>query len=157
MTKPIPEGHRAVTPYLIVKGAAQAIAFYKNAFGATEEMTPLIQPDGRIGHAELTIGDSKIMLADEFPERDIRGPQSPGASPVSLHLYVEAVDAVVERAVIAGAIIKRPVQDQFYGDRSGSIVDPFGHVWHVATHIEDLEPEELRRRAELAAKQKESD
>ena len=144
--KPIPEGHHAVTPYLSVKGAASAIDFYKKAFGATEVMR-MPQPDGRIGHAELTIGDSRVMLADEFPDMNFRGPHSIGGTPVHLHLYVNDVDAVVAQAVAAGAKVLRPVQDQFYGDRTGSLSDPYGHVWHVATHKEDLTPEELRRRA----------
>jgi PhnB protein len=144
--KPIPDGYHVVTPYLSIKGAAAAIDFYKRAFGATEVMR-MAQPDGRVGHAELMIGDSKIVLADEFPELDFRSPLSFGGSPVHLHLYVEDSDAVVKQAVAAGARVLRAVQDQFYGDRSGSIADPHGHVWHVATHKEDLTPEEIRRRA----------
>jgi PhnB protein len=144
--KPIPEGYHAVIPYLAIKGAADAIEFYKKAFGATELMR-LAQPDGRIGHAELAIGDSRVMLADEHPEMDFRSPRSIGGSPVMLHLYVEDVDTVVGRAVAAGAKVLRPVQDQFYGDRSGTIADPYGHVWHVATHKEDLSQEEIGRRA----------
>jgi PhnB protein len=120
--------------------------FYRKAFGATEVMR-MAQPDGRVGHAELKIGDSKFMLADEFPDMDFRGPHSLGGTPVHLHMYVEDVDAVVDRALAAGAKLARPVQDQFYGDRSGSVTDPYGHVWHVATHKEDLSMEELRRRA----------
>jgi PhnB protein len=107
----------------------------------------MAQPDGRVGHAELKIGDSKFMLADEFPDMDLRGPHSLGGTPVHLHMYVEDVDAVVDRALAAGAKLARPVQDQFYGDRSGSVTDPYGHVWHVATHKEDLSMEEMRRRA----------
>ncbi|HEV8471575.1 MAG TPA: VOC family protein [Methylomirabilota bacterium] len=144
--KPIPEGHHVVTPYLCIKGAADAIEFYKKAFGATEVMR-LAQPDGRIGHAELQLGDSRVMLADEFPDMNFRGPHSIGGTAVHLHLYVEDVDAVVGRAVGVGAKVLRPVQDQFYGDRSGSVADPYGHVWHVATHKEDLSMEEIRRRA----------
>jgi PhnB protein len=144
--KPIPEGHHVVTPYLCIKGAADAIEFYKKAFGATEVMR-LAQPDGRIGHAELQLGDSRIMLADEFPDMNFRGPHSIGGTAVHLHLYVEDVDAVVGRAVGVGGKVLRPVQDQFYGDRSGSVADPYGHVWHVATHKEDLSMEEIRRRA----------
>jgi len=144
--KAIPEGHHAITPYLSIKGASDAIEFYKKAFGATEAMR-LAQPDGRIGHAELQIGDSRIMLADEFPEMDFRSPRAIGGTPVHLPLYVEAVDTVVGRAVAAGAKVLRPVQDQFYGDRSGSVADPYGHVWHVATHKEDLSPDEIRKRA----------
>jgi PhnB protein len=144
--KPIPEGHHAVTPYLSIKGAANAIEFYKKAFGAREVMR-MAQPDGRLRHAELQIGDSRIMVADEFPDLNFRGPHSIGGTPVHLHLYVDDVDTVVNRAVAAGAKILRPVQDQFYGDRSGSLADPHGHVWHVATHKEDLSMEELQKRA----------
>jgi PhnB protein len=144
--KPIPEGHHAVTPYLSIKGAANAIEFYKKAFRAREVMR-MAQPDGRVGHAELQIGDSRIMLADEFPDMNFRGPHSIGGTPVHLHLYVSDADAVVNQAVAAGAKVLRPVQDQFYGDRSGSLVDPHGHVWHVATHKEDLSVEDIQKRA----------
>lgn len=144
--KPIPEGYATLTPYLSIKGAANAIEFYKRAFGATELMR-LSQPDGRIGHAELRIGDSRLMLADEFPEMDFRSPQSIGGTAVMLHLYVEDVDTVVGRAVAAGGKVLRQVQDQFYGDRSGTVADPYGHVWNVSTHKEDVSPEEMRRRA----------
>ena len=141
----IPEGYNSITPYLIIKGAADAIDYYKNVFGATEIMR-MAQPDGRIGHAELKIGNSHIMLADEFPEMEHRGPLSLGSSPVSILLYVEDVDAIVARAVSAGAKILKPVQDQFYGDRSGFIQDPFGHLWGVATHKEDVSPQEMEER-----------
>jgi PhnB protein len=144
--KPIPDGYHALTPYLSIKGAAEAIEFYKTAFGAIEVMR-MAQPDGRVGHAELTIGDAKLMLADEFPEMNFRSPHSFGGTPVHLHLFVEDVDAVVKRALAAGAKEVRPVQDQFYGDRLGTVADPYGHVWHVATHKEDLSMEELKRRA----------
>jgi len=144
--KPIPEGYATLTPYLSIKGAANAIEFYKKAFGATELMR-LSQPDGRIGHAELRIGDSRLMLADEFPEMDFRSPHSIGGTAVMLHLYVEDVDTVVGRAVAAGGKVLRQVQDQFYGDRSGTVADPYGHVWNVSTHKEDVSPEEIRRRA----------
>ena len=144
--KPIPDGHAALTPYLIVNGAAGAIAFYQKIFGAIE-LFRLAGPDGKVGHAELTINDSRIMLADEFPERGARGPASFGGSPVRLMLYVTDVDATVNRAVAAGAKLVRPVEDQFYGDRAGGLEDPFGHYWHVATHIEDVSAEELERRA----------
>jgi PhnB protein len=144
--KPVPEGYHTVTPYLIVKGAAKAIEFYKQAFGA-KEILRMGQPDGRIGHAEIQIGDSRIMLADEFPEIDARGPESLGGTPVMVHLYVEDVDTVAERALAAGAKELRPVKDQFYGDRSGMFADPFGHKWNIATHKEDLSDEEIRRRA----------
>jgi PhnB protein len=146
---PIPEGFHTATPYLIVKGAARAIEFYKKAFGATELMR-MTQPDGRIGHAEIKIGDSPIMLADEFPEMGSRSPESLGGSPVSVLLYVQDVDAVFKQAVAAGAKVTRPVKDQFYGDRSGGVTDPFGHQWYVATHKEDVSPEEMHRRASAA-------
>jgi PhnB protein len=144
--KPIPEGYQTATPYLIIKDATRAIEFYKKAFGATELMCRA-DPSGRIGHAEIRIGNSPIMLADEAPEMGYRSPQSLGSSPVSILLYVEDVDAVFSQAVAAGAKVERPVKDQFYGDRSGGVTDPFGHVWHIATHIEDVAPEELRKRA----------
>jgi PhnB protein len=149
--KAIPDGYHAITPYLSIKGAAEAIDFYKRAFGATERLR-LAQPDGRIGHAELQLGDSCIMLADECPEMDFRGPGTLGGTPVHLHFYVDDVDAVVKRAVAAGATVVRPVQDQFYGDRSGSLADPYGHMWHVATHKEDLSMEEIQKRAAAAHK-----
>jgi PhnB protein len=142
----VPEGYHSVTPYLICAGAAQAIDFYKRVFGASELMR-IPEPDGSVGHAEIKLGDSTVMLADEFPERGIRGPRSIGGSAVSLVVYVPDVDATVEKAVAAGAKLTRPVKDQFYGDRSGTLEDPFGHVWHVSTHIEDLTPEELAKRA----------
>jgi PhnB protein len=142
----IPKGYAAVTPYLIVKGAAQAIDFYKKVFGATEVMR-MNGPDGRIGHAELSIGGSHIMLADEHPEMGHQSPLTLGNSPVSVLVYVEDVDATVARAVADGAKILKPVADQFYGDRMGFIQDPFGHRWGVATHKEDLSEEEMRERA----------
>ena len=141
----IPKGYNSITPYLIIKGAAEAIEYYKNVFGATEVMR-MAQPDGRIGHAELKVGDSHIMLADEFPEMEHRGPLSLGSSPVSMLIYVEDADSTVQRAVAAGAKILKPVQDQFYGDRSGFIRDPFGHLWGVATHKEDVSPQEMEER-----------
>ena len=147
--KPVPDGYRTITPYLVVNGAAGAIDFYTRAFGATEIMR-MPAPDGRIGHAELQLGDCRVMLADEHPEMDCRGPQSFGGSPVSLYMYVEDVDAVVKQAAAAGAQVVRPVQDQFYGDRGGTVTDPYGHVWHVSTHKEDLSMDELRARAEKA-------
>ena len=150
--KPIPEGYRSVTPYLALKQAADAIEFYRRAFGAKERMR-MPGPDGKIGHAELEIGNSVIMLADEHPDMDFRGPASIGGTSVTLHLYVPDVDATFSKATAAGATPVRPVQDQFYGDRSGSVRDPFGHVWYIATHKEDLTTEELRRRAEAASKQ----
>lgn len=147
--KPIPKGYHSVTPYLIVKGAAKAIEFYKQAFGATETFR-MPQPDGKIGHAELKIGDSTIMLADESPERNVRGPESLGGSPVMIHLYIDDVDAVAKRAVANGAKEIRPVQNQFYGDRSGMFADPFGHQWNISTHVEDVSPEEIGKRAAAA-------
>ena len=126
--KPIPEGYHSVTAYLHAKDAAQAIEFYKKAFSATERMR-ITQPDGRVGHAEIQIGDSVIMLSDEFAEMGARSPQSLGGSPVSIHLYVKDADAMFNQAVAAGAIVKRPIADQFYGDRVGGIEDPFGHTW----------------------------
>jgi PhnB protein len=146
-TKAIPDGYHSITPYLIVKGAAAAIDFYKRALGATELMR-MPTPDGRIGHAELRIGNSPIMLADEHPEMGHRGPHSLGGAAVSLVVYVEQVDEVFKRAVASGAKELQPIKDQFYGDRSGTLQDPFGHTWTVATHIEDVPPDELRRRAE---------
>jgi PhnB protein len=147
--RPIPEGYHSVTPYLIVKGAAKAIEFYKQAFGAME-LSRMTTPDGRIGHAEIKIGDSRIMLADEFPEMDARGPESFGGTPVLIHLYVEDVDTVAKQAAAAGARELRPVQDQFYGDRSGMFADPFGHKWNISTHKEDLSAEEIGKRAAAA-------
>jgi PhnB protein len=143
--RPIPEGYEQAIPYLSVGGAARAIEFYARAFGATERLR-LAMPDGRIGHAEIRIGRAAIMLADEFPEMGFRAPRTLGGSPVTIHLYVEDVDALAARAVAAGATVKRPVQDQFYGDRSVTLEDPFGHVWSFATRKEDVPPEELRTR-----------
>jgi len=142
--RPVPEGHHSVTPYLIVRGAAKAIEFYKSVFGAVE--TVRMDMGGRIGHAQVMIGDSQVMLADEFPEMGAKGPEAFGGSPVSLLVYVEDVDAVVARAVAAGAKLARPIEDKFYGDRAGGIEDPFGHSWTVATHKEDVPPEEMKRR-----------
>lgn len=150
-TRAIPEGYATATPYLIVKGAADAIEFYKRAFGATE-LFRMADPQGRVGHAEIKIGNSVIMLADEHPSMGYRGPGALGGSPVSILLYVEDVDDVFERAVKAGAKSRRAVENQFYGDRSGTLEDPFGHVWTISTHVEDVPPEELKRRAEAAFK-----
>lgn len=144
--KPIPDGYHSATPYLTIKNAADAIEFYKRAFGAIEDMR-MTDPRGRVGHAEIRIGDSKIMLCDEFPEMNMRGPAALGGSPVTIHLYVEDVDALARQAVAAGGQLVRPVEDQFYGDRGAKLIDPFGHVWWIATHKEDVAPEELRRRA----------
>jgi len=149
--KAIPEGYHSVTPYLVVKGAAQAIDFYKKALGA-QEMMRMPMPDGRIGHAELKIGDSHIMLADEYPEMGHRSPQSLGGAGVSLMVYLERVDDIFKQAIAAGAKELQPVKDQFYGDRSGTFQDPFGHVWTVGTHVEDIPPDEMRRRAEQHGK-----
>lgn len=144
--KPIPEGYPQVIPYLCVDGAAAAIEFYGQVFGATERMR-MPAPDGKIGHAEIELGDSVIMLSDEFPEGGVRSPNSVGGTPVMLSVYVEDVDTVFDRAVSAGAQALRPVEDQFYGDRLGQFQDPFGHRWSVATHVEDVPPEEMGRRA----------
>ena len=146
MTKPIPDGYHAITPYLIVSGGAKALEFYGRAFGAIERER-MQDPSGKIRHAEIRIGDSCVMLADEHPEIGALGPATIGGSPVSIHLYVEDVDAVVSRAVAAGAKLTRPVADQFYGDRVGGITDPFGHRWFIATHKEDLTSDEIHRRA----------
>ena len=146
----IPKGYHAVTPYLSVQGAADAIAFYKKAFGAKEVMR-MAGPRGTIGHAEIQVGDSRIMLADEFPEMNFRSPRSVGGTSVTIHLYVQDVDKVAKKAVAAGAKLLRPVADQFYGDRSGSLEDPFGHVWHIATHVEDIPMKELKQRATAMA------
>ena len=148
--KPIPQGYHSVTPYLIVRGAADAIEFYKKAFGAVE-LFRMPSPDGKIGHAEIRIGDSPIMMADEYPEMGYQGPQSIGGSPVSLMIYVEDVDTVFNQAVAAGATVKEALQDKFYGDRIGTLVDPFGHRWHVSTHKEDVSPEEMQERMKFLA------
>jgi PhnB protein len=150
--KPIPEGYHSVTPYLIISGAAAAIDFYKRAFGAKERMR-MPGPSGKVMHAEIEIGDSAVMLADEFPEMGFRGPQALGGTPVSLMLYVEDADMVFNQAVAAGAKVLKPLQDQFYGDRSGTIADPYGHVWTIGTHKEDLTPKEINRRFETQMKQ----
>ena len=143
--KPIPDDYPGITPHLVLKGAAKAMDFYRKAFGAKEIMR-FDQPDGRIGHAEMQIREARFMLADEFPEMNILSPQSLGGSGTGLLLYVENVDAVFKQAVAAGATVDRAVQDQFYGDRNGTIIDPFGHKWTIATHIEDVSAEEMERR-----------
>ncbi len=143
--KAIPDGYHSLTPYLIIKGAAQAIDFYKRAFGA-RELLRLEGPNGTIGHAEILVGDSPVMLADACQEMGHGGPEHYGGTPVSFMFYVEDVDAAFDRAVAAGAKVKRPVQDQFYGDRTGTVEDPFGHVWSIGTHKEDVPPEEINRR-----------
>lgn len=149
---PVPEGFHTVTPYVTVKGAADAIEFYKEAFGA-EEIFRWADPDGGIRHAEVVIGDSPVMLTDEAPEFGMGGPQSFGGSPVHMFLYVEDVDAVFARAIAAGATELMPVEDSQDGDRRGGVTDPFGHVWYVATHIEDISREDLQKRYDGAAKQ----
>ena len=141
---PVPEGYRSVIPYLVVNGAAAAIDFYATVFGAAEVMR--MEHEGRIAHAEIAIGDSHIMLSDEHVEMGFRGPKAFGGSPISVMVYLPDVDAVFGRAVDRGATAERPVEDQFYGDRSGTFVDPFGHRWIVATHVEDVPPEEMERR-----------
>jgi PhnB protein len=143
--KPIPDGYHSVTPYLIVSGAAQALNYYKTAFGAKERMR-FAGPDGKIGHAEIEIGDSLVMLADEHPQMGVKSPQTIGGTPVGICLYVENVDAVFKQAIAAGGKEERPLTNQFYGDRSGTLIDPFGHKWTVATHMEDVSPEEMTRR-----------
>ena len=143
--KPIPDGYPAITPYLVIDGAARAIDFYKQVFGATERMRMSAGPN-RIGHAEIMIGSSLLMLADEFPDIGAVAPKAGATTPVSLHLYVENVDDVVKRAEAAGAKIHRPLETKFYGDRSGSIIDPFGHHWTISTHVEDVSEEEMKRR-----------
>jgi len=145
MAKAIPDGYHSVTPYLIINGASEAIAYYQKAFGATE-LFRMPAPEGKIGHAEIKIGDSPIMLADEYPEMGYKSPRTLGGSPVSIMIYVEDVDTVFDQAIAAGGKAQRPVKDQFYGDRSGTLEDPFGHVWHVATHKEDVTPEEMEKR-----------
>lgn len=142
--KPIPEGMHSVTPQLVCAGAADAIDFYKRAFGATELMR-MPTPDGKIGHAQLRIGDSVIMLTDESPQCSAIGPKTLKGTPVSLYLYVENADAAFERAVAAGATTVMPLADMFWGDRWGYVEDPFGHVWHIASHVRDVGPEELQR------------
>jgi PhnB protein len=146
--KPIPDGYHSVTPYMIIKGAAAAIEYYRNAFGATELFR--MEHEGKVGHAEIKIGDSPIMLADEHPEMNAFSPKTVGGTPVSLMIYVEDVDSIFKRAIELGGTQMKPVQDQFYGDRSGTLTDPFGHVWTVATHMEDLTPEEIDSRAAAA-------
>jgi PhnB protein len=143
--RPIPAGYHAVTAYLAVQDGAQAIDFYKRAFGA-KELLRMPGPDGRIGHAELKIGDSHVMLADEMPSMQFLGPQTRGGTTVQLHLYVPDVDATVQKALAAGGKLTRQVEDKFYGDRAGTIEDPYGHVWYVATHKEDLTPTQVRQR-----------
>ncbi len=145
MADPIPPGYPRVTPYLSVAGAEAAVEFYTQVFGATERMR-MPGPGGTIAHCELELGDSLIMLADESPEIGFQSPATLGGTPVTISVYVEDVDSVVDRAIQAGATVVRPVEDQFYGDRSGQFEDPFGHRWSVASHIEDVPPDEMERR-----------
>jgi PhnB protein len=147
--KPVPDGYHTVTPYLAVGDAAAAIEYYKKAFGAKERVR-MEAPDGKIGHAELEIGDSLVMLSDPFPQATTRPPSEVGTTTAGVFLYVDDVDAVVQRAVDAGATVTMEVADQFWGDRFGSITDPFGHLWSVATHVEDVPPEEMAERAKAA-------
>lgn len=147
--KAIPDEYGAITPYLTVDGAERAVAFYAQAFGA-QERGPVQAPDGKIAHAEIEIGGSVVMLSDHFPGFATKPPGELGGASASVMLYVEDVDAVVERAVAAGASLEREVEDQFWGDRFGAVVDPFGHVWSIATHVEDVPPEEMAKRAEAA-------
>jgi len=149
MVKAIPEGYPRVTPYLIVDGAGAAIEFYSSVLGATERMR-MPAPGDKVGHAELDVGDSLIMLADESPDVGARGPKAVGGTPVMLHVYVEDADAVFNRAIEAGAKELRAVEDKFYGDRSGEFEDPFGHRWSVATHVEDVPPDEMAQRMAAA-------
>ena len=142
--KPIPEGYHSLTPYLVMDGAAEALEYYKKAFGATELFR--MEHGGKIGHAEMKIGNSPFMLSDEHPEQGFVGPKSLGGSPVGLMIYVDDVDTIFKQAIDAGGVEKTPVKDQFYGDRSGTLTDPFGHVWTVATHTEDVSPEEMDKR-----------
>lgn len=144
---PIPDSYPRVCPYLHIDGAADAIEFYKQVFGATERFR-MDGPDGKVGHAELAIGDSVVMLADEHPDMGIRGPKAFGGTAVVLSIYVDDVDATVANAIGAGATVVRPIEDRFYGDRVGQIEDPFGHGWSIQTHVEDVSPEEMQRRAE---------
>ena len=147
--QPVPDGYHTVSPYLAVEDAATAIDYYKKAFGATERVR-MEAPDGKIGHAELEIGDSIVMLADPFPQASTKPPHELGGTSAGVFLYVEDVDAVVKRAVEAGASVTMEVADQFWGDRFGTVTDPFGHVWSVATHVEDVPPAEMAERAKAA-------
>ncbi len=149
--KPIPDGMQGATPYLCCREAARALAFYKEAFGAVETLR-LAEANGRIGHAELRIGDALLMLSDEYPEMKILSPQALGGTATAIHLYVENVDAFCARAVAAGATLSRPVADQFYGDRVGTLYDPFGHRWSIATRVADLSTEEVQRRYDALMK-----
>jgi PhnB protein len=147
--KPVPDGYHTVTPYLAVDDAAEAISYYKKAFGAKERVR-MEAPGGKVGHAELEIGDSLVMLSDSFPQASTRPPKELGGTSVSVFMYVKDVDAVVKQAVDAGATVTMEVADQFWGDRFGSVQDPFGHLWSIATHVEDVPPEEMAERAKAA-------
>jgi PhnB protein len=149
MTNPIPHPHQPMAPYLIVRGAPEAIEFYGRAFGA-RELFRLAEPSGKVGHAELLIGEGRFMLADEYPDFGALSPISVGGTAVSIHLYVENVDEVVRRAADAGATVLRPLRDEFFGDRTATLSDPFGHRWHLATRKEDVSPEEMQRRMDSA-------
>jgi PhnB protein len=148
-TQPIPEGYHTVTPYLAVEDATEAIEYYTKAFGAKERVR-METPDGKVGHAELEVGDSLVMLSDPFPQASTKPPNELGGTTVSVFMYVEDVDAVVKQAVDAGATVTMEVADQFWGDRFGSVKDPFGHLWSIATHVEDVPPEEMAERAKAA-------
>jgi len=148
---PIPKGYHAVTAYLSVQNAAQALDYYKRAFGA-KELVRMPMPDGKVGHAEIQVGDSHVMLADEMPNMGFLSPQSRGGTTVQLHLYVRDVDTTIEQAVAAGGKLTRPIEDKFYGDRAGTIEDPYGHVWYIATHKEDVPPKEMKRRMDEMAR-----
>ncbi|MSR32145.1 MAG: VOC family protein [Gemmataceae bacterium] len=151
--KPIPDGYATLTPYLIIKGAAKAMDFYKQALGASE-IFRLTGDDGRVGHAEMQIGSSKFMLADEFPEMGMLAPEPSGKTPVSFLVYVEDVDKAFAKALAEGGTLERPLANQFYGDRSGTFLDPFNHRWNLATHIEDVSPEEIDRRCQQMSPEK---
>jgi PhnB protein len=142
----LPKGYHNITPYLIVDNAAKAIQFYKTVFDAKEVMR-MDHPGGKIGHAELKMGDAKIMLADEYPEMDVHSPKKYGGTPVIIHLYVKNVDATFDKAISAGATLIRPVENMFYGDRSGTVLDPYGHMWNLSTHVEDVTPAKMKKRA----------
>ncbi len=145
--KPIPDGYHTATPYLVVDGAAAALEYYAKAFGATE-LHRLPGPDGKIGHCEFKIGNSIIMMADEHPGMGAHGPKKFGGSPITIMIYVDDVDTVFNRAIAAGGTVERPVENKFYGDRAGGVIDPFGHKWYIATHVEDVSPEEMAKRME---------
>ena len=147
---PIPEGHRTIAPCLVVKCAETALDFYRRAFGAAE-LSCVQDAEGRVSHAEIQIGDSRLMLIDEYPEMQILSPESLGGTPVSIHLYVESADALFRQATEAGATVVAPLKDQYYGDRCGSVRDPFGHLWQIATHLEDVPRDELVERLESAS------